>query len=205
MIDDQAQAPPLHVLRHDPRRRRGVDLPRGFAGDRVHGRAAGEQRARARRAARPLRVGRATYHGTWRSTCSSSRCDLGAAIRRVSGTDALNIVVNSGSGGRPGRATLPRPHHSAPRRRRIRHSAAVRRVGDARPDHPRRLRRPHHRRAARSGHRGRDGPPRCDSGVRGVRPYEVKFGARRPEPRSWANVPGRRVAAARRCAWRGRP
>ena len=63
------------------------------------------------------------------------------------------------------------------------------------PDHPRRLRRPHHRTlrdplAAAMDHK-------FDSGVQESGPMRPKFAARRQGPVK-ANVPGRRVAAARR-------
>ena len=44
-----------------------------------------------------------------------SRCSSANAVRRVSGCEDLNIVVNSGKAAGPGRAALPRPHHPAAR------------------------------------------------------------------------------------------
>ena len=52
-------------------------------------------------------------------------------------------------GGRAGRAALSRPHHSAPRGRRLRHPAAVQRIGDAGPHRARCLRGADHLRPSR--------------------------------------------------------
>ena len=81
---------------------------------------------------------------------------LANAVRDVSGCDASEHRREQRSGSGAGRAALSRAHHSAARRRRFRHSAAVRRLADAGSHRARCIRGANHRGAARSDATGAD-------------------------------------------------
>ena len=98
---------------------------------------------------------------------------LANAVRKVTGCEDSEHRREQRRGSGPGRAALSRAHHSAARGRRVRHSAAVRRLADAGSHRARRVCRAEssprfaircvdaHRRSAASAIRTSDTSDRC--------------------------------------------